>query len=100
MKTAVSAPEAAVSTAMKLLASVAAAQFPRLPELLSTSGRNPVSAEFTEAELYFSPAVRSAAASARITGSAVKVMEKKSAFPDCPKSFWSFRSRELTILTW
>ena len=58
MKTAVSVPEAAAPTDMKLPVSAAAAQSQRQPEPPSTSGKNPVSAEFTEAEPYFSLAVR------------------------------------------
>ena len=67
MKTAVSVPEAAAPTGMKLPVSAAAAQSQRQPEPPSTSGKNPVSAEFTEAEPYFSPAVISDVSFARIT---------------------------------
>lgn len=100
MKTAVSVPEAAAPTGMKLPVSEAAAQSQRQPEPPSTSGKNPVSAEFTEAEPYFSPAVRFAAASAKITGSAAKALEKKSAFHAFLKFFWSCRNRERTISIW
>ena len=92
MKTAVSVPEAAAPTGMKLPVSAAAAQSQRQPEPPSTSGKNPVSAEFTEAEPYFSPAVRFAAASAKITGSAAKALEKKSAFHDFLKFFAQYQS--------